>query len=258
MALRCLYKPDSVRKHQPGLAEFFARVVAPSVIENDALLLRLDIPQDVQNISSVDFFARYTGFDENGNLDQSDWHGYTYKREWRQHVGRSASFPFQIKWKLSMLPDQSSPLQFKAIIKFADGLYYETDATAGSLLQRHSESVQMFYCDDAPVPFWSRAGLLQTAKIYSPFDPEEIVAAQLHIKIWDGGEGDVEEPFKINGHAYSITSKRAIHDVVHSVLDIDPTHLVKGDNVIALLSDTDHHGIEILRPGPCLIIRRRK
>ncbi|MBN1559163.1 hypothetical protein JW998_02865 [candidate division KSB1 bacterium] len=259
VALQCVYKPDSVRKRHPGLVDFFARVVAPPCIENDTVTLRLDIPQDsAPKIGSVEFIARYTGFDENGNCDHSDWHGYTFKRERISHVGNAVAFPFAIKWDVRLLPDQSTPLQFKAIVKFKDGLCYETAPTTGSLLRRSRESVQMFYCADAPVPFWSRAGVCKTAKIYSPIDPEKIVAAQLHIKIWDGGEGNVTKPFRINGHAYPVTSKRAIHDVVHSVLTIDPAHLVKGDNVIALLSDTDHHGIEILRPGPCLIIRQRQ
>ncbi len=30
------------------------------------------------------------------------------------------------------------------------------------------------------------------------------------------------------------------------------------DNQISLLSDTEHHGIEILLPGPCLMLRYRK
>ena len=146
-------------------------------------------------------------------------------------------------------------MQFKAIIKMKNGLFYETDATSGSLLKRDRESVKLFYCNEAPVPFWSRAENLNVGKMYIPVEPKNIISAQLQIKIWDGGEGDVAEPFKINGFAYPITSKKAIHDVVHSVLEIDPSHLVKGDNEITLLSDTHHHGIEVLRPGPCLILR---
>jgi len=75
------------------------------------------------------------------------------------------------------------------------------------------------------------------------------------IKIWDGGEGDVNEPFKINGHPCSITSGKAIHDVVFTVAEVNQNHLRGGKNEISLLSGTDHHGIEVLLPGPVLLTR---
>jgi hypothetical protein len=33
--------------------------------------------------------------------------------------------------------------------------------------------------------------------------------------------------------------------------------LVKGVNVVRVLSNTEHHGIEVLLPGPALVIRSR-
>lgn len=256
VALKCFIKPDSLFKKNPELANFHASVSAPAVIENETAELFLDVPDEfIDNIESVVFLACYTGFDDNGNTLDHDWHGYTHKREWTHHLGTLDRAPFQMEWNMIKIPDQSTPVQFKAIIKFKDGLYYETEASAGSVFMRQKEHVQMFYCYKAPVPFWSRAEDLNTAKMNIPVDPKKIISAQLQIKIWDGGEGEVLEPFKINGHAYPITSKKAIHDVVHTVLDVDPKHLQKGDNVITLLSDTEHHGIEVLRPGPCLILR---
>jgi hypothetical protein len=256
VGLTCFYKTDSLIAYHPELAEFAATVKAPAQINKDNARLAVDVTAEFSNkIASVEYFAAYTGFDDNGNNDDADWHGYTFKKEWTHHVGRVTSSPWQIDWNTAMIPDQARPIQFKAIIQFKDGLFYETEPTAGTLLLRQKESVQMFYCYDAPIPFWSRANNLNTAKMFIPVDPAKIISAQLHIKIWDGGEGSVTEPFKINGHAYPITSTKSIHDVVHTVLDVDPDHLQNGDNVFELLSDTHHHGIEILRPGPCLIIR---
>jgi hypothetical protein len=88
-----------------------------------------------------------------------------------------------------------------------------------------------------------------------PKDISSLQRAQLMIKIWDGGEGKVKEPFKINGHPYPITSRRAVHDVVFTIAKINPEHLKSGKNQINLLSDTEHHGIEVLLPGPVLIVR---
>ena len=259
VALRCFYNGDSLTKHFPDYAAFFAAVVAPPVIKEETAQLELKIPAEFENqIEFVDFFAKYTGFDENGNINDADWHGNTFKREWTNHAGHASSAPFSAEWNTMMIPDQSKPIQFKAIIKFKNDFYYETEATAGSILRRTTESVHMFYCYQAPIPFWSRADNIKIGKMNIPIDPNKIIKAKLQIKIWDGGEGDVSEPFKINSHAYPITSKMSIHDVVHTSIDIDPSHLKEGENETSLLSDTHHHGIEILRPGPCIFLRVKK
>jgi hypothetical protein len=46
------------------------------------------------------------------------------------------------------------------------------------------------------------------------------------------------------------------HEPQYSVLPVDPKTLVES-NEASLLSDTEHHGIEILLPGPALMVRRR-
>ena len=83
-------------------------------------------------------------------------------------------------------------------------------------------------------------------------------SARLMIRIWDGGEGTFTEHFKINGHPYSITSGRANHDLVFTNVEVDVKHLKPGANTLTLLSDTEHHGIEVLLPGPCLLLRYGK
>jgi hypothetical protein len=74
--------------------------------------------------------------------------------------------------------------------------------------------------------------------------------------IWDGGAGLVQTPFKLNGYALPVAGTGA-HDVLYRILPVEPAFLRKGENRITLLSDTEHHGIEILLPGPCLIISRK-
>ena len=38
-------------------------------------------------------------------------------------------------------------------------------------------------------------------------------------------------------------------------LPIDPAILRRGDNEIVVHSDTEHHGIEVLLPGPAIVVR---
>jgi hypothetical protein len=61
-----------------------------------------------------------------------------------------------------------------------------------------------------------------------------------------------------NGHPYLITSGRASHDLVFTNVEVNVKHLESGANTLALLSDTEHHGIEVLLPGPCLLLRYGK
>ena len=78
------------------------------------------------------------------------------------------------------------------------------------------------------------------------------------VKIWDGGEGTVADPFKLNGIAYEITGKHADHDVHLTKHVVDAKDLKAGENIIELISETKNHGIEMLLPFPALIVRLKK
>ena len=69
------------------------------------------------------------------------------------------------------------------------------------------------------------------------------------------GEGEVKEPFKLNGMIYKITSGNAVNDLVYTINKVDTGTLKQGLNEIQLLSDTEHHGIEVCWPGPALIVK---
>jgi hypothetical protein len=88
-------------------------------------------------------------------------------------------------------------------------------------------------------------------------EPERIQKAELLIKTWDGGEGSIRDPFTLNDRPYKVISGKAIHDVVFTRVNVPADHLRRGRNRVRLVSDTDHHGIEVLLPGPCLILRYR-
>jgi len=142
-----------------------------------------------------------------------------------------------------------------AMIRFKDGLQYWTGILDGLTLSTGGKPVRMYTCSDMPIPFWSRASQIKTATIDLPADVSSIKEARLMVKVWDGGAGTVKAPFKINGHPYSIISGRAIHDVVFTDVEVDPVHLKGGPNILTLVSDTEHHGIEMLLPGPCFLVR---
>ncbi len=257
-AIRCYLKPDHSDLVARGLQGVAAHVSLSSNGKTlgDEVLISLTCPKSLEGeIESVEYFGRYRGYDDDGDGLANDWHGYTHDRQYVNHIGKATSAPFKLIWDTRMVPDQDGPMALRALVHLKEGLNYWTPVLEGLAFAKGRDRVQMYMCRDMPVPFWSRASRLCQATIDLPEDLSNLISARLIAKIWDGGEGTVTEPFKINGHPYSIASGRAIHDVVHTDIEVDPVHLEPGANTLTVLSDTEHHGIEMLLPGPCLIAR---
>jgi hypothetical protein len=66
----------------------------------------------------------------------------------------------------------------------------------------------------------------------------------------------VKEYFKLNGVHYPI-AEGTRHELVYSRLSVASKNLKRGLNRVELLSDTEHHGIEVMYPGPALAVRYR-
>jgi hypothetical protein len=148
----------------------------------------------------------------------------------------------------------------RAAIRFkADtNLVFLTAATTGLVIpQRTSSEVILLAPHDLPDHFWSRANQLKTCSLDLDLDPARIEKAELHTVTWTGGPGNVREYFKLNGVHYPV-AEGTRHELVYTRLPVDPKNLKRGRNLIELLSDTEHHGIEVIHPGPALMVRYRK
>ncbi|MHC4693117.1 MAG: hypothetical protein ACYS67_10285 [Planctomycetota bacterium] len=257
-AVRCFLKSDHPDLARNGLKEFSASVKLsnPGNVLDDITEIPISYPKKLeQSIVSVDYFGRYLVFDDSGDGRENTWHGFTQKRQFQNHVGSASKPPFRVKWDTTMVPSQPSPMAICAVIKMKGGFNYVTETLDDLTFRVGRNRVVMYRCSSIPTPFWSRDSKQKKVVIKLPKDISSLKRAKLMIKIWDGGEGKVKEPFKINGHPYSITSGKAIHDVVFTIAEVNPKHLKPGRNQISLLSDTEHHGIEVLLPGPALIAR---
>jgi hypothetical protein len=218
--------------------------------------IALDLPDDfVQAIESVEYFSFHRGYDDTGSGDEEGWHGFTQGCRPVNHVGTAPRAPFSIRWDTRMVPDQAYPLRLKAVVCLVGGMRYETPELAGLGFAPDRPRVEMFGCVDTPRPFWSRAGNPVSAVIHLPDDLAGLAGAELTVKVWDGGEGTVREPFKLNGRPYRVLSGRAWHDIVFTRCAVPLEGLRPGANEIEVLSDTEHHGIEVILPGPCLTLR---
>jgi len=259
-AVRCFLKGDHPDLQKADLDEFTAEVVLGNTdnILNETTTVSISYPERFEkSIISVDYFGHYLGFDDTGNGAENDWHGFTHKGQYRNHIGSTSEPPFVVRWDTSMIPSQSRPVAIRACVHLAEGFHYITETLSNLFFPSGRMQVEMYRCSIMPAPFWSRASRQNKAQIDLPADISSLEKARLMIKIWDGGEGSIKEPFKINGHPFSVTSGKAIHDVVLTIAEVDPEHLRPGRNEITLLSDTEHHGIEVLLPGPVIIARYR-
>jgi len=79
----------------------------------------------------------------------------------------------------------------------------------------------------------------------------------LYVICWTGGAGNVKDYFTLNGHPFPV-AEGAGHTRQFNRLRVVPKLLRRGANTIELLSDTQHHGIEFLYPGPALMVRYRR
>lgn len=239
------------------LAGFEASVEATP--HGDGFTLQLKTTtEDEAAIEAVHYQANYFGYDENGNGWRTDWHGMTKDRRPHGIIGSATEPPFQVEWDTRMLPAQDN-VKVRAVVelKNAPSLRYRTTPRGGlSIVNRERERVRLFMSDDLPKPFWSRAGRRKECTIELDVAPEEIVAAELHVVAWTGGAGDVRDYFTLNGHPFSVAEGSA-HETVYSKLPVPASLLRQGKNVISLLSDSTHHGIEVLSPGPALVLRYR-
>jgi hypothetical protein len=247
--------PDIV---QLGLAEFTARVKAEP--RSDAMTLALEAPAGlVARIARVDFQAWYSAYDENGNRRDTDWHGFTRNRKPGAFAGTATTAPFETTWDIAMLPAQKN-VAVRALVRFQDApeLVYVTAATTAlSIPDRADANVALYYAHDLPLSFWSRAKNKKTCSVMLDVEPAKIERAELFVVTWTGGPGEVKDYFTLNGKQFPV-AEGSKHIPVFSRLPVEPSLLKQGANTIELLSDTEHHGIEVLLPGPALVVRRRQ
>ena len=251
-ALRCVLNPEHPDIQSSGLSSFNPHIHHRQ--HDEQLELSLELADSIlPDIERVDFFGRYYGFDDTGVNGEGGWHGFTQGLEYKNHLGTARVAPYNIHWDIGELDGRNRTVSVLAVVRFSNGLNYQTGVSEIAVKPVAGKRVELMCCDDLPVPFWSRAGQKKVASFHIG-EISGLKRVTLWVKIWDGGEGGVQDPFTLNGHPYSVTSGEAVHDVVFSRLEVDPAHIVEGKNEFVLLSDTEHHGVEVLLPGPCLTL----
>lgn len=248
--------PDLV-KHK--LNKLSVRVQAKIRSSDERIDLALDgnsLPLD--QIESVTYQGWYRGYDENGNLQREDWHGFTQGRQPVAYLASTDRAPFKASWDTRMVPAQKN-VAVRAILSFK-GLpetVYLTSAKSGlSIPDRPNQAVHLYAPIDLPESFWSRANNPKSCTIVIDENPQSIEQAILFVKTWTGGPGEMKDYFTLNDTHFPVAEGHN-HEIQYNQIAIDPNLLRQGSNTIRLLSNTEHHGIEIIYPGPALMVRVR-
>ena len=218
----------------------------------------LEVPEGKRDtIDSVDYQGYYEGYDENGDGRTRDWHGFTKKRRPVAILGTATLPPFAATWDLAMLPAQDS-MAVRASFASRVGQSLPTSRTRREACEFRN-ALESGWSWSLLVTCRCRSGRGRIGRsactIALDADPARIERAELHVVVWDGGAGTVKDYFTFNGRPVPVAATGK-HDVIYSRRELDPRLFERGTNRIELRSDTEHHGIEVLMPGPAIMVRR--
>ena len=110
---------------------------------------------------------------------------------------------------------------------------------------------------DVPEAFWVRDGDREASRLRLPrdYDPARVEEVALHLRTWNGhnhGTGALTRVGDWTGALPGID-----HNYAYTIHPLPPEALKPGENEVAFHSETHHHGVELLWPGPALTIRYR-
>jgi len=252
MVVRIYYGPEKL--HPTG--RIASHPSGSDVIEQDTIMV--DAYSSV-GIKQVDLLGKYMGYDENGDGIYLDWHRNYHTPALEGHIGSAKNPPYKFVWDNQWIPDQApESVSFLARIQDSSNVWCVTEIVDNiSLVRPEGVSVKMFTAEDVPQKFWVRAGQQKFCYINID-DMSNATNARLIHRTWNGrdgyaGSGTVENPLSVNtwqGRVGGVS-----HNYALSRVTVPVKSLKEGSNRVGYHSSTVHHGIEILWPGPAILIR---
>jgi hypothetical protein len=234
--------------HSSAAPHTMGRIVSPargaSLPENPEIRIETRGQAD-----RVDVLARYDGYDENGDGIFADWHGAYHYIDLQHHTGSSARAPHVVRWNTTWVPDQPpGAVKLIARIRSREGVWYVAPVVEGLSLKRSGTSVKLYHPVGVPERFWVRAGKRLSSSVEVADDAGATEAA-VALRTWNGHG----ERFSFNGHPVEIAG--ADHNYALGLRPVPVSAIRRGRNAIEFHSTTEHHGVEILWPGPALLVR---
>lgn len=215
-------------------------------------------------VARIDLLASYDGYDEDGDGVFGGWHESRFQlvrgeaNEIRDHVGTLWKQPYRYRWDTHWLPDQQrGGISLIARVQDSRGYWSVSQPVTDLTLDRHDVSVRLYPARDVPEDFAVRVDETKTCYFDIPVKDRisEATEAALHLRTWHGWDGH-HEPLRINDHAMAIAGKNHFYD--YDLLPFPAAALHSGENSFEIHSRTEHHMLEVLWPGPAIVVRTPK
>ncbi len=215
-------------------------------------------------VARIDVLAAYDGFDEDGDGIFDGWHESHFQlvrgeaNEIRDHVGTLWKKPYQLTWNTHWVPDQKpGGISLVARIQDSRGYWSVSEPVTGLSLDREDLNVRLYRARGVPEDFAVRVE--ETKECFFDIPTSDRISqateAALHLRTWHGWDGH-HEPLRINDHAMSVDGKNHFYD--YDLLPFPPSTLHRGENTFRIHSKTEHHMLEVLWPGPAIVVRTPK
>jgi hypothetical protein len=228
----------------------------------DSPTVEITTPPGAADITEVRVFARYEGPDENGDGVLTGWHGFFHHSAWLGHVGTLTAPPWRLTWDTTWIPDQKpGTIALIAHVRDTRGVWTATPILDQLTLERPHHRVVMHSSFRTRPFFWVRDGQLKSAVIPTGIadDPAQAEAAVLYLRGWNLLNNEAGyTPVRLNTGPWLTHVTGRDHYFSQDYFPVPPAQLQVGDNLVAFTSSTKHHGVEILWPGPALLLRYPK
>ena len=250
------------KEHPTG--EIVSPVPGENLDENPIISVSAENAKLGPGIARVEVLAYYEGYDENGDGIFQDWHHHYHYGSLGQHVGSAIGsslqdVPYRVQWFTRWIPDQPSE-SMKLIARIQDhaGMWYVTDTVENLGLERDSVAVRTYFSRNVPEAFWVREGQRQVCSLFLPddFNPDIVEEVAVHLRTWNGRNHGTGTLTRINEWTGSI--RGTDHNYAYTIQRIPTDALQAGENIFEFYSETQHHGVELLWPGPGMTVRYRK
>jgi hypothetical protein len=214
----------------------------------------------------VDFVAYYDGYDTDGDGVFQEYHSDYHMPKYgamaiQNHVGTATASPWSVTWSNAVVPDQSG-MRMVARIRGTDGVWYVTQPTTNIALARTNANVVLYKPFNVGEREWAKGDVddgvhpsgFQVQDIAIPSTANAVSATAL-IRTWHGV--DTEDPnHYVKFNAYTFPTLGDSYFPKLDLLSVPTSALITATNSFTFYSEvTDHHGIEVLWPGPALAVR---
>ena len=212
---------------------------------------------------SIDVVGYFLGYDNSGIGNWNNWH-YNFHREnfsanrlnIKGHIG-TAHYPSNtLIWNSAWYPDQpANSIKLIARIRDSSDIYYVCQPRENLTLRRNTVSYVLAIPYNVPENYWVRAGQTKSSSIFVP-TLKFVAEARFLIRTWNGRNSDFNPgSYRINGTQInsSYFGKKDFYGFTFATFNPNVLRLFK--NTISVYSNDPDHGIEILWPGPAVMLR---